>query len=121
MQLSEAQRCELLCVHGTYVTDACDRCGAVIGPIRWTIRGVPGVWCSRKCRDGVDLNPTVCRGCRTSIVGKRRGAIYCDWTCRMRTVRKEVRNGTNIVDTPIQKTGVAPAISAFGYGDSRTG
>jgi hypothetical protein len=119
MQLSEAQRCEHLRVHGTYVTEACDRCGAVLGPIRWTICGVPGSWCSRKCRDGVDHKPGLCRGCGTALTGKRRGAIYCDRTCRMRTVRKQVRNSANIVNTPIQKTGVEAAISAFGYGRVR--
>jgi hypothetical protein len=39
----------------------------------------------------------------------------------MRKVRKQVRNDANIVNTPIEKTGVADAISGFGYGDSRTG
>jgi hypothetical protein len=108
-------------VHGTYVTEACEKCGRLLGPVRFTRRGDAGAWCSRACRDGVDHSPTVCRGCGTSLVGKRRGAIYCDRTCRMRTVRKEVRDSTNIVNTPIQNTGLADAISGFDYGDSRTG
>jgi hypothetical protein len=45
MWLSEAQSCEPLPEHGTYVTGACDRCGAVVGPIRWTIRGTPLAKC----------------------------------------------------------------------------
>src|ERR1035437_4906843 len=98
MRLSEAQSYELLRVHGAYVTEACDRCGTVLGPIRWTIRGVPEAWCSQKCRDGVDRQPGVCRGCGTALTGKRRGAIYCDRTCRMRTVRTEGRDCANIVN-----------------------
>jgi hypothetical protein len=121
MQLTDAQSRILLQTHGVYVTEACDRCKAILGPIRFTRQDDAGAWCSRSCRDGVDHNPAVCRGCGTSLVGKRRGAIYCDRTCRMRTVRKQVRNSANIVNTHIQKTGVADTISGFGYGDSRTG
>ncbi len=121
MRLSEAQTCELLRVHGTYITDACDNCGRLLGPVRFTRQGQTGVWCSRACRDGVDHNPNVCRGCGTSLVGKRRGAIYCSRTCRMRTVRKEVLDGQNIVNTPIQNIGVKDANSGFDYGDTRTG
>jgi hypothetical protein len=120
MRLSEAQSRALVLAHSTYVKEVCDSCGGVLGPIRFTSQGDAGAWCSRGCRDGVDHNPGVCRGCGTSLVGKRRGAIYCGRTCRMRKVRKEVRNGTNIVNTPIQKTGVADAIAGFGYGGTRT-
>lgn len=114
MRLSEAQTGELLRVHGTYIADACDNCERLLGPVRFTRQGQTGVWCSRACRDGVDHNPSVCRGCGTSLVGKRRGAIYCDRTCRMRTVRKQVRNCANIVNTAIQNAGVESAISRFG-------
>jgi hypothetical protein len=121
MQLTEAQSRKLLQTHGVYVSEACDRCGQILGHVRYTRRNQSGEWCSRACRDGVDHNPGMCQGCGTSLVGKRRGAIYCDRTCRMRKVRKEVRSGTNIVNTPIQKTGVADVIAGFGYGGTRTG
>src|SRR5579862_4456345 len=114
MRLSEAQIGELLRLHGTYITDSCDNCGCPLGPVRFTRQGEAGAWCSRACRDGVDHSSTVCRGCGTSLAGKRRGAIYCDRTCRMRKVRKEARESTNIVNTPIQNTGVTDAISGFG-------
>jgi hypothetical protein len=120
MRLREAQSRALLRAHGTYVKEVCDKFGAVLGPIRWTIRGVPGAWCSRACRDGVDHNPGACRGCGTSLVGMPRGANYCGRTCRMRTVRREGRDCANIVNTSIQKTGVTDVISRFGYGRSRT-
>ena len=121
MRLTEGQSHDLLRTHGVYVAEVCDRCRQILGHVRFTRRNQPGAWCSRACRDGVDHIPFVCRGCGTSLVGKRRGAIYCDRTCRMRTVRKQVRNGANIVNTPIEKTGVTDTISGFGYGDIRTG
>ena len=121
MKLNEKQTRQLLHTHGTFLTEACDQCGQLLGSVRFTRHGECGVWCSRACRDGVDHSPTVCRGCGTSLVGKRKGAIYCDRTCRMRTVRKEVRDSANIVNTPIQNTRVVDAISGFGYGDCRTG
>jgi len=111
MRLSEEQSRHGLRTHGMYFSEVCDRCGTVLGPIRWTIRGEPGVWCTRACRDGVDHKPGVCRGCGTSLAGKRRGAIYCGRTCRMRKVRKEVQDRANIVNTPIQDKGLTEAIS----------
>jgi hypothetical protein len=53
------------------------------------------------------------------LIGKRKGAIYCDRTCRMRAVRAQVRDSANIVNTRIQKTELADANSRFGYGDSK--
>ena len=38
---------------GIYVTEACDTCGQLLDPVRYTRRGEPGEWCSRACRDGV--------------------------------------------------------------------
>jgi hypothetical protein len=114
MRLSQARSRQLLYVHGVYVTNICDNCRQILGHVRYTRRCVLGAWCSRACRDGVDHSPSVCRGCSTPLVGKRRGAIYCDRTCRMRTVRKQVRNSTNIVNTAIEKTGVADAILGIG-------
>jgi flavoprotein len=76
------------------------------------------VWCSRVCRDGVDHQPGMCRGCGIALTGRRKGAIYCGRVCRMRTVREEVHNSEIIVNIPIQNTGVTDAILASGYGDS---
>jgi uncharacterized Zn finger protein (UPF0148 family) len=121
MKLNEKQTRHLLRTHGTFLTEACDQCGQLLGSVRFTRQGDAGAWCSRACRDGVDHNPSVCRGCGTPLVGKRRGAIYCNRTCRMRTVRKQVRNSTNIVNTPIQNTGLADAISMFGYEGTKSG
>jgi len=40
--------------HGIYVIEACNKCGSLIGPVRWTRAGEPGTWCSAICRDGVE-------------------------------------------------------------------
>ena len=120
MQLTDKQTRQLLHTHGVYVNEVCDGCGAILGPIRFTRQGDAGAWCSRACRDGVDHDPGMCCGCGTSLIGKKRGAMYCHRTCRMRAVRKQVRNGANIVNTPIQKSGVTDANSGLGYLASRT-
>jgi hypothetical protein len=39
MRLTEVQSRETLRVYGANVTEACDRCGAVLGPMRWTPDG----------------------------------------------------------------------------------
>ncbi len=50
MRLSTEQSYALLEKYGCYVTEACDRCGQLLGPVRITRRGDSGVWCSRECR-----------------------------------------------------------------------
>jgi hypothetical protein len=37
---------------GIYATEACDQCGRMLGPVRFTRKGEEGVWYSRECRDG---------------------------------------------------------------------
>lgn len=103
---------------GLYLTEACDRCGSLLGQVRWTVHGKPAAWCSKKCRDGVEHQFGVCRGCGTSLGGKRTGAFYCGRTCRMRAVRRGVQNSANNVNTHIQKIGLADEVSRLGYGES---
>lgn len=50
MLLTVQQSYELLAKHGCYVTEACDKCGQVLGPVRYTRKNESGVWCSRECR-----------------------------------------------------------------------
>jgi hypothetical protein len=119
MKLIREQSQKLLRECGVWITEACDKCGKLLGPVRWTVRGESGAWCSRKCRDGVDHQPGVCRGCGTTLAGKRRGTMYCGRTCRMRKVRKEVQDRANIVNTPIQDKGLTEAISRFGCGSTK--
>jgi hypothetical protein len=98
MRLSEARSRELLHLYGAYVTEACDRCGAAIGPNRWTICGEPGAWCSKKCRDGAVRRAGVCQGCGVSINGKKKHARFCSDVCRK---RQRVREQTSNPETPL--------------------
>jgi hypothetical protein len=101
----------LLRVHGAYVTEACDRCGAVLRPIRWTILGEPGAWCSQKCRDGIERQAGMCQGCGVSLQGKRKGARFCSDVCRM---RQRVLDRPSKPKTKIQNTALTGAIPRFG-------
>jgi hypothetical protein len=62
MKLTTKQSYELLERFGCYVTEACDKCGKLLGPVRYTQKGDPEVWCSRECRGEAprpDRNPGV--------------------------------------------------------------
>jgi hypothetical protein len=50
MDLSTELRKRLLIDCGIYVTEACDSCGTLLGPIRFTRIEDSGEWCSRECR-----------------------------------------------------------------------
>lgn len=63
MRLTVLQSYELLAKHGCYVTEVCDKCGQLLGPVQYTRRGEIGVWCSRECR-GIIEQPTIRKGGR---------------------------------------------------------
>jgi hypothetical protein len=50
MHLSVQQSRELLERHGVFVDSVCDRCGVILGPVRFTRQGDSGEWCSHECR-----------------------------------------------------------------------
>ena len=52
MKLTKEQSQKLLRERGIWVTEACDKCGQLLGAVRYTRRGEPGEWCSDVCRDG---------------------------------------------------------------------
>jgi hypothetical protein len=92
MKLTPRQAYELLAKHGSYITEVCDRCGKGIGPVRFTRKDDPGVWCSRECRDGKEARQpaTVCRHCRAMLPkAKRRGAAFCDDACKQAAYRQK--------------------------------
>ena len=75
--------------HGICAAEACDRCGQILGAVRFTRAGDSGVWCSRACRDGAHTHaPGTCWTCGASLVGLRRGTRFCSDTCRKRESRK---------------------------------
>ena len=119
MRLTEAQSRELLTTHGAYVAEACDRCGKIFGPVRYTRQGEKGEWCSQHCRDGVERKVGACRGCETPLNGKRKDAIYCNRTCRMRKVRRAIHESAISVNTPIADKGLTGAISSVGSPDTK--
>jgi len=90
---------------GLYITEKCDACGKLLNQtLRYTIAGKLEVYCSALCRDGVffgDLHqaikhstPGKCIYCGGDLTGKRRGALYCDETCKKRFARKGGHNST---------------------------
>lgn len=88
MQVSaELQR--LLKERGVYVTEECDRCGRILGPVRYTRRSDAGVYCCRQCRDGANAHaPGTCWTCGASLAGLRHGTKFCSDVCRVRENRK---------------------------------
>jgi hypothetical protein len=91
MQLTTEQSYSLLDKFGVYAGECCDRCGQVLGPERFTRRNESGVWCSRGCRDGEKAHaPRTCKNCKAKLPeGKRRGAMYCDDSCRKSVQRSK--------------------------------
>jgi hypothetical protein len=72
MKLTREQSQKLVQERGIWVTNACDRCGRLLGAVRWTRRGEPGEWCSALCRDGVKpeerkADSKTCRECGTTV------------------------------------------------------
>jgi hypothetical protein len=50
MMLTTQQSCDLLAKHWVFAREICDKCGVVLGAVRFTRRNDSGVWCSRECR-----------------------------------------------------------------------
>jgi hypothetical protein len=84
---------------GLYVTEKCDQCGKLLNQaVRYTITGKPEVYCSAECRELAffrdrrearkHATPGKCVYCNAELKGKRRGALYCDETCKKYAVRR---------------------------------
>src|SRR5215472_11294370 len=84
MLLTVTQSYELLAKYGVSSREACDECGQILGPVRYTRQGQLGEWCSRQCRDGIEARePRTCKHCKARIPeNKRRGAAFCDDACK---------------------------------------
>jgi hypothetical protein len=52
MKLAPNRTADIFASSGNYATEICDRCGQLLGCLRWTRRGETGEWCSQTCRDG---------------------------------------------------------------------
>jgi hypothetical protein len=87
MRLTREQTEKLLRERGIWITEACDKCGKLLGAVRWTRRNEPGEWCSAECRDGVPAKKPAterrCLECGVRLNGKRsdgsRSRIFVAW------------------------------------------
>jgi hypothetical protein len=50
MLLTIQKSYELLANYGCFAREICDKCGIVLGAVRFTRYGEPEVYCSRECR-----------------------------------------------------------------------
>jgi hypothetical protein len=101
---------------GLFLIEKCNGCGKALNQtFRYTIAGRPEVFCSALCRDNTFFadrlearkhsTPGRCAYCKGSLKGKRRGALYCDETCKKRAARAgraESAAGPKLTGTPIQ-------------------
>src|SRR5579863_2421169 len=118
MHLTREQSYALLEKHGCYVTEVCDKCGQIIGPVRFTMRDDKGVWCSRECRDGKEVHePGTCLHCKAKLPeGRRRGSKFCDEACK----QSAHRSNTDARESETQKLSVTnTSIYAGFYTDSK--
>jgi hypothetical protein len=89
VRLTVQQGYALLAKHGVYAREICEKCGAVLGAVRFTKKGESREWCSRECRDGKNVHPPgTCKGCGVSLAGLRRGTKFCSDVCRVREDRR---------------------------------
>jgi hypothetical protein len=110
MKLKREQSQKLLRDRGIWVTEACDKCGQLLGSVRWTRRCEPGEWCSQACRDGMKTSAPKqsskkCRECGVPLDGKRADSQFCSHAHQMRFSRKSrtSEKHENSRHTPIGK------------------
>jgi hypothetical protein len=112
MRLKREQCEKLLSEFGICVTDACDKCGQLLGSVGWTRKDEAGKWCSKTCRDGVaagaaESNSKGCLECGIRLDGKRCDSRFCSDTHKKRHQRRErsktAQKPENSRDTPIGK------------------
>ncbi|MGC2828320.1 MAG: hypothetical protein WB994_01640 [Candidatus Acidiferrum sp.] len=58
MMLTAQQSYKLLEEHGVFAREICDKCGVVLGAVRFTRGDDAGVWCSRECRGDEERRAT---------------------------------------------------------------
>jgi hypothetical protein len=125
MQLTHAQAYELLAKHGVFARECCDRCGQLLGAVRYTRAGESGVWCGRECR-GDQQRQTIRSGGRPQkykTETERQRAERVQNAERQKCFRARVqRNGkpprifSETKDLQVQKTPLShyPLAEAFG-------
>ena len=123
MRLNERQILALQRNHGVWVAEACDRCGRLLGSIRYTRRGEPGEWCSETCRDGSAAvqSRQARRAGRPPLKLSAKGRV----SHRRKQIREAVnRHRLSVIKNGLQPTDAKPltdAILRFGYLPTKTG
>jgi hypothetical protein len=96
MQLSIQRAYELVASHGVYARDCCDKCGRLLGAVRYTRKDEVGEWCSRECR-GDAARAAVRKGGRPRKYRTERARVVAERLQnaeRQRTFRvRSLRNG----------------------------
>jgi hypothetical protein len=96
MLLAIQKSYELLAKYGFFAREICDKCGIVLGAVRFTRRDESGVWCSRECRGDGDRR-TIRKGgrpCKYKTENERRQAERRQNAERQKAFRVRVqRNG----------------------------
>ena len=106
MRLTESQSRELLGKYRAYVTEVCDKCGKILGNVRFTRYVEPGEWCSRLCRDGAvaaarnDATPRGGRPPKYQTEPERRAAERQQHTIRQQHYRRRL----SVTENPLQVT-----------------
>ena len=59
MLLAIQKSYELLAKYGCFAREICDKCGIVLGAVRFTRYGESEVYCSRECRSGAHRSATL--------------------------------------------------------------
>ena len=83
---------------GLYIREKCDACGRLLNQaVRYALTNKPQGYCSAQCRDAAFFgdryqarkysSPGKCANCGAPLIGKRRGALYCDEICKKRLAR----------------------------------
>lgn len=121
MKLTEEQSGELFRRTGSYLKEACDRCGKPLAEVSYTRRGELGGWCLELCRDGSATVHTLRAG--------RAGRPRLKLTAKGRVLhrRKQIREAAQRHRLKVIKNGRQPidakpltdAILGSGYTPSR--
>jgi hypothetical protein len=62
MRLTIQKSYELLAAYGCFAREICDKCGIVLGAVRFTRHGESEVYCSRECRGDAPRSATLSLG-----------------------------------------------------------
>src|SRR5271167_1715145 len=115
MKLTKEQSQKLLRERSVWVTEACDKCGRLLGSVRWTRQGECGEWCSAECRDGVKAEPSTSTSIEVAAAASRqqqkrigsrpsgRPRTHATNAEKQRSYRARLKNGLALRNTPSEQ------------------